>query len=137
LANLIDSTVLVKLVDGSMYEGKLVGIDLGDRLTLHLLLEDAKTRDGKVFYKVFIHGSRISEIICMEKPLFDPEEFAQYIQQRLSLPPGTVRVIKEARSVYVYDRYKITENGVEGAGGLASKLYSLWQEYMEQKRRGK
>lgn len=137
LANLIDTTVLVKLIDGYTYEGRLIGIDLGDRLTLHLLLEDAKGSDGKTYYKVFIHGSRISEIISVEKPLFNPEEFAQYVQQKLSLPPGSVRVIKEAKTVFVYDRYKITENGVEGAGGLANKLYSLWQEYMERKKGGK
>ncbi len=134
LAGLVDSKVLVKLVDGTTYEGKLIGIDLGDRLSLHLILEDAKSSKGEKYYKVFISGHRVSEIICIEKPLFDPEEFANLIQRKLSLPPGTVRVIKEAKTVLVYDRYKITENGVEGAGGLANKLYSLWQEYMESKK---
>ncbi len=135
LANLVDSKVIVKLVDGTTYEGKLIGIDIGDRLSLHLILEDARSSKGETYYKVFISGSRVSEIICVEKPLFDPEEFANLIQRKLSLPPGTVRVIKEAKTVLVYDRYKITENGVEGAGGLANKLYSIWQEYMESKKR--
>ncbi len=135
LANLVDSNIIVKLVDGSTYEGKLVGIDISDRLALHLILENARSSDGKTYYKVFINGSRISEIICVERPLFEPEEFASFIQQKLNLPPGAVKIIKETRTVYVYDKFKITENGVEGAGGLASKLYSLWQEYMESKRR--
>ncbi len=135
LMGLVNNTVKVKLVDGNVYEGKLVGIDVSDRLTLHLLLENAKTGSGEVYYKVFINGSRVSEIIATQKPLFDPEEFASFISSKLNLPPGTVKVIKEAGTVIVYDRYKISENGVEGSGGLASKLYSLWEEYMEQRKK--
>jgi len=135
LMGLVNNTVKVKLVDGTVYEGKLVGIDISDRLTLHLLLENAKTGSEEVFYKVFINGSRVSEIIATQKPLFDPEEFASFISSKLNLPPGTVKVIKEAGTVIVYDRYKISKNGVEGSGGLASKLYSLWEEYMEQRKK--
>ncbi len=135
IASLIDNVVIVKLIDGTTYEGKLVGIDAGDRLTLHLVLEDAKTSSGEKYYKVFINGNRISEIISVQRPKFNPEEFAEFITTKLNLPPGTVRVIKEAKTVLVYDRYKITENGVEGSGGMASKLYSLWEEYMESRKK--
>ncbi len=135
LAGIVGSVVTVKLVDGTIYEGKLVGIDAGDRLTLHLVLQDAKCSDGEKYYKVFINGNRISEIISAERPLFDPEEFAHIIQTKLNLPPGTVRVLKEAGTVMIYDRYKVSVNGVEGSGGLASKIYSVWEEYMEEKKR--
>lgn len=135
LVGLVGNTVKVKLVDGTVYEGKLLGIDVGDRLTLHLVLENAKTTDGETFYKVFINGSRISEIIAAQRPVFDPEEFAKFVSTKLNLPPGTIRVIKEAKTVIVYDRYRISENGVEGSGGLASKLYSLWEEYMETRKK--
>ncbi len=135
LVGLVGNVVKVKLVDGTVYEGKLLGIDVGDRLTLHLVLENAKTAGGETFYKVFINGSRISEIIAAQRPVFDPEEFAKFVATKLNLPPGTIRVIKEAKTVIVYDRYKISENGVEGSGGWASKLYSLWEEYMETKKK--
>jgi small nuclear ribonucleoprotein (snRNP)-like protein len=135
IAGLVGNVVKVKLVDGTTYEGKLVGIDVGDRLSLHLLLENAKSSAGESYYKVFINGSRVSEIISVQRPAFDPEEFAEFITAKLSLPPGTVRVLKEAKTVLVYDRYKITENGVEGSGGMASKLYSLWEEYMESRKK--
>ncbi len=135
LLNVINNVVIVKLVDGTSYEGLLKGIDLSDRLTLHLVLENAKSSDGKTYYKVFINGSRVSEIISARRPLFDPEEFASFLKEKLpTLPPGSIRVIKEAKMVLVYDRYKVTVNGVEGAGALASKLYSVWQEYMERKK---
>jgi small nuclear ribonucleoprotein (snRNP)-like protein len=136
LLGMIDKIVVVKLVDGSFYEGKLLGIDVSERLALHLVLGDAKSSDGKSFHRVVINGSRISEIIAVEKPIFVPEEFASIISTKLNLPPGAVKIIREAGMVIVYDRYKITENGVEGAGGLASKLYSLYQEYIERKKRG-
>jgi len=135
LMSLVSNVVKVKLVDGTVYEGKLVGIDVSDRLTLHLLLENAKTGSGEVFYKVFINGNRVSEIIATQRPAFDPEEFASIVSSKLNLPPGTVKVIKEAGTVIVYDRYKISENGVEGSGGLASKLYGLWEEYMEKRKK--
>ena len=131
LASLVGNIVTVRLADSTTYVGKLVGIDIGDRFTLHLILEDAKSSAGDKYYKVFINGDRISEIISVQRPKFDPEEFAGFISTKLNLPPGTVRVLKEAKTVLVYDRYKITENGVEGSGGMASKLYSLWEEYME------
>jgi len=135
IAGLVGNVVTVKLVDGTTYEGKLLGIDLGDRLTLHLILENAKTASGQTYYKVFINGSRVSEIISAQRPKFDPEEFAEFVASRLNLPPGTVRVLKEAKTVLVYDRYKISEKGVEGSGGMASKLYSLWEEYMETRKK--
>ncbi len=135
LASLVGNIVTVKLVDGTTYVGKLIGIDIGDRFTLHMILEDAKSSSGEKYYKVFINGGRISEIISVQRPKFDPEEFAEFISTKLSLPPGTVRVLKEAKTVLVYDRYKITENGVEGSGGMASKLYSLWEEYMESRKK--
>lgn len=131
LINLIDKSVTVKLVDGRYYEGILLGIDLSDKLTLHLVLGSARDSDGNSYYRVVIHGSRLSEIISKEQPLFDPNEFSSYITSKLNLPPGSIKVLKDANMVVVYDKYKISEGGVEGSGPLASKLYSLYQEYME------
>lgn len=136
LNGLVGNEIVVKLVDGTTYVGTLIGIDLSDRLSLHLVLENARAQDGRVLYKVFINGGRISEIIFEQRPTFDPEEFAKFVASKLNIPLNSIKVIKEAKSVLVYDRYKITENGVEGAGALASKLYSVLQEYIDLKKRG-
>ncbi|MCC6033247.1 MAG: Lsm family RNA-binding protein [Desulfurococcaceae archaeon] len=136
LNNLIGNEIVVKLVDGTTYTGKLVGLDLSERLTLHLVLENARNQEGRSFYKVFVNGSRISEIIFESRPVFDPEEFSRYLMTKLNIPPTSIRVIKEVHAVYVYDKFKITENGVEGSGALANKLYSVLQEYLELKKRG-
>ncbi|MEM0015007.1 MAG: Lsm family RNA-binding protein [Zestosphaera sp.] len=136
LNNLVGNEILVKLADGTVYIGRLVGLDLSERLSLHLILENARSQDGRTFYKVFINGSRISEIIFESRPMFDPEEFGRYVASKLNIPGSFIKVIKEAHAVYVYDKFKITENGVEGAGALATKLYSALQEYLDMKKRG-
>lgn len=136
LNNLIGNEIVVKLVDGTTYAGKLVGIDLSERFTLHLILENARNQEGKSFYKVFVNGSRVSEIIFESKPVFDPEEFSKYLILKLNIPSSSVKVFKDIHAVYVYDKFKITEYGVEGSGALASKLYSVLQEYLELKKRG-
>lgn len=136
LNNLIGNEIVVRLVDGTTYIGKLVGLDLSERFTLHLVLENAKNQEGKSFYKVFVNGSRISEIIFESKPVFDPEEFSKYLMSKLNIPSSSIKVIKDIHAVYVYDKFKITEYGVEGSGALASKLYSVLQEYLELKKRG-
>ncbi len=136
LNGLLGNEITVRLTDGSAYTGRLIGLDLSERFSLHLVLENARNQEGKTFYKVFINGSRISEIIFETRPLFDPEEFGKYITSKLNIPSSFIKVIKEAHAVYVYDKFKITENGVEGAGALAGKLYSALQEYLEVKRRG-
>jgi len=135
LLNVIDKYVIVKLDNGGFYEGTLLGVDVGERLSLHLVLGNAKDSSGNIYYRVFIHGNRISEIIAKEQPIFDPDEFSSYIMSKLNLPPGSVKVIKDANMVVVYDKYKVSEGGVEGAGPLASKLYSLYQEYVELRRK--
>lgn len=136
LNNLVGNEVLVKLVDGTAYTGELVGLDLSERFSLHLILENARSQEGRTFYKVFINGSRVSEIIFESRPIFDPEEFGKYVASKLNIPSSFIKVIKEAHAVYVYDKFKVTENGVEGAGALATKLYSALQEYLELKKRG-
>ncbi len=131
VVNLVDKPVVVKLVDGRTYEGILLGVDVSERLSLHLVLGNARDDSGNVCHRVLIHGDRLSEVISKEQPMFDPNEFSSYIVSKLNLPPGSVKVVKEANLVVVYDKYKVSENGVEGSGPLASKLYSLYQEYME------
>ena len=47
-----------------------------------------------------------------------------------------VRVVPEINAVIVYDRIKISEAGVEGSGSLAQRIYEIYNEYIESKRRG-
>ncbi|MEM4775377.1 MAG: hypothetical protein QW489_03340, partial [Sulfolobales archaeon] len=91
LYSLLDRIVVIRLSDGSRYEGKLKGIDI-DGLTLHAVLEDVRDSSGNEIPKVFISGSRISEIILKEKAVFNAKEFAAYVVDRLKVRPDAVKI---------------------------------------------
>ena len=133
LNKLIDKRITVRLVDGRTYIGKLISYD---QSTLHLVLSDVEAGDGGKYHKVIIVGNRVSEIIVTEYPLFDAQEFANILTAKLNLRPDVVRVVPEINAVIVYDRIKISEAGVEGSGSLAQRIYEIYNEYIESKRRG-
>ncbi|MEM0439790.1 MAG: hypothetical protein DJ555_05020 [Desulfurococcaceae archaeon] len=130
IGSLVDKRVYVRLVDGKVYRGVLLGID---QPSLNVVLGEADS-EGKRFFRVVINGNRISEIVVEEIPLFDPEEFFNLVVQRLNINPANVKVYKESGSVVILDRYRVSENGVEGSGALANKIFDIWQEYMEGKK---
>lgn len=130
ISSLVDKKVYVRLVDGKVYRGVLLGID---QPSLNVVLGEADS-EGKKFFRVVINGTRISEIVVEEMPLFDPEEFFNIVVQKLNINPANVKIYKESGLVVILDRYRVSENGVEGSGALANKIFDIWQEYMEGKR---
>jgi len=132
MSKLLNKRIVVKLVDGKTYVGKLVAFEPG---ALHVVLEDVDV-DGNHLERVIIHGSRVSEIYPESTSVFDAEEFAALLKERLNLNPYAVRILPEINAVVVYDKIKITEAGVEGEGGLAQRIYEVFKEYIESKKRG-
>lgn len=131
LNNIVDRRIVVRLTDGKVYKGVLLGVD---HPTMNLVLGDAEDEQGNKYYRVFISGSRFSEILIEELPVFDPDEFATLASQRLGINPINIKVLRDAGIVMILDRYKISENGVEGSGALATRIYDLWEEYMKSKK---
>ncbi len=132
LASLVDKKVKVILSDGRTYEGILVGFD---HPTLNIMLENAVDNNGTKYPKVIIKGERISEILTTEIPLFDPEEFKEYIIKEMKLPEHLVKIIPEAQMVIVQGRYRVSENGVEGTGPMAETLYEFFKRYIEERKK--
>ncbi|OYT40711.1 MAG: ribonucleoprotein [Desulfurococcales archaeon ex4484_58] len=132
LTGLIDRKVKIILADGRTYEGILIGFD---HPTLNVLLENAIDNNGVKYPKVIIKGERISEILATEIPLFDPEEFKEYIIREMKLPEHLVKVIPEARAVIVQGRYRVSEKGVEGTGPMAETLYEFFKRYIEERKK--
>ncbi len=132
LAGLIDKKIKVVLADGRYYEGKLVGFD---HPSLNLLLENAVDNNGNTYPKVFIKGERVSEILTTEIPLFEPEDFKEFIMRNMRIPEHLIKIIPEARAVIIQSRYKVTEKGVEGTGPLAQTIYEFFQKYMEERKK--
>ncbi|MEZ0289491.1 MAG: Lsm family RNA-binding protein [Sulfolobales archaeon] len=131
LNNIIDKRITVRTYDGKIYKGVLLGVEQSG---MHLVLGDVEDEKGNKFHRVFIMGGRISEIFIEELPVFDPDEFANLASQRLGINPVNIKVLRDAGVVMILDRYKISENGVEGSGALATRIYDLWEEYMKSKK---
>uniref|UniRef100_A0A7C5XI90 Sm ribonucleo n=1 Tax=Ignisphaera aggregans TaxID=334771 RepID=A0A7C5XI90_9CREN len=133
LVRLVDKRVQVKLVDGKTYTGKLISFD---HTSLHIVLSDVESSNGEKYHRVIINGSRISEILVQEQPTFNAEEFASIVLSKLGLRSDVVKVLSDVNAVIIYDRIRVTEAGVEGAGSLAQKIYEVYTEYIEGKKKG-
>jgi len=133
LTKLIDKKVIVRLVDGKSYSGKLISFD---PTSLHIVLGDVESSDGLRLHRVIISGSRVSELLVQEQPIFNAEEFASLVISKLGLRPDVVKVLSDTNSVIIYDRIKVTEAGVEGTGSFAQRIYEIYTEYIESKKRG-
>lgn len=132
LAALLDKKVKVILDGGKFYEGFLAGFD---HPGLNILLKNATDNVGNRYSRIVIKGERVSEIIIMEEPLFDPDEFKEFILREMKLQEHAVRVLHDIRAVEILGRYRISEEGVMGSGPMAETLYSLYKRYIEQRKK--
>jgi len=132
LAVLLDKKIKVILDNGKAYEGYLAGFD---HPGLNILLKNAVDNFGNKYSRIIIRGERVSEIIIMEEPLFDPEEFKEFVLKEMKLQEHMVRVLHDSRAVEVLGRYRVSEEGVIGSGPMAETLYSLYKKYIEQRKK--
>lgn len=131
LVALLDRKVVVRLKDGATITGELYGFD---ERTFNIMLKNAS--DGQNRYPVMvIMADYIAYISAAEVPLFSPEEFAQLVMGKLNLREADVKVYPEANAVIILGNIKVTERGVEGSGPLAHKVYGIFMEYMESKKK--
>ncbi|WP_373469140.1 Lsm family RNA-binding protein [Acidianus infernus] len=130
--SLIDKTVIIKLTNGKTYTGQLSSFEIDPFM---VSISNAKDNENNVYYKAIINGSIISEILIKNAPIFDVKEFASLIEKSLNLRPGDIKVYEEAGVITVLEKIKVTENGVEGSGPLAQRIYDLFNEYVEKKKR--
>jgi len=132
LAALLDKRVKVVLNSGKLYEGLLAGFD---HPGLNILLKNAVDDTGNRYSRIVIKGERVSEIIIMEEPLFDPDEFKEFILREMKLQEHAVRVLHDIRAVEILGRYRVSEEGVMGSGPMAETLYSLYRKYIDQRKK--
>jgi len=132
LSAVLDRKVKITLENGKTYEGVLVGFD---HPSLNILLRDAVDNTGARYSKILVKGEKIVEILMLEEPLFDPEEFKELLLREMKIQEHAVRILPEIRAVEVLGRYRVSEEGVMGSGPMAETLYSLFKKYMEQKKK--
>lgn len=130
--SLIDKTVIIKLTNGKTYTGQLSSFEIDPFM---VSISNAKDNENNAYYKAIINGNTISEILIKNAPIFDVKEFASLIEKSLNLRPGDIKVYEEAGVITILEKIKVTENGVEGSGPLAQRVYDLFNEYIEKKKR--
>jgi len=131
LNSLLDRQVVVRLKNGKTVKGVLYGFD--ERL--NLLLKGA-SEDGESTHPVLlIMADSVEVLAAVESPLFNPEEFGRIVVSRLNIREADVKAYPEAGILVVLNTIRVSEKGVEGSGPLAHKIYGLFTEYMEGKKK--
>lgn len=133
LNTLLDKTIIVKLSNNKTYYGILSSYELSPFM---ISLTNAKDNENNTYYKVIINGSLITEILVKNAPIFDPREFAELVAKELNIRSVDIKVYEEAGIVTILDKIKVSENGVEGSGPLAQKVYDIYNTYIEKKKKG-
>jgi len=129
LNSLMDKRVRVVLSTGKVYTGKLYAID---HTSLNLILESVVDSDGNEFPLIILNGSSISEILVEEEGVFNAKEFAEFITKH-GIPRHLIKVHEEIGVVEVGRGIRVTKDGVEGAGPMAQRLFTLYREYLRRK----
>ena len=127
--SIIDKKVKVALSNGKTYSGKLYAMDYNN---LNLILELAVDNDGNEYPLIIINGSDVVEIILEESGFFDAKEFAEFIT-RHGIARHMIKIYEDLGVVEVGRGIRVTKDGVEGAGPLAQRLFTLYREYLRRK----
>jgi len=121
---MLDRLIRVSTSSGQSFEGKLAAYSPTD---YGLWLSEARDKEGMLHPKIFISGGVVSTVELLEKGL-DLEKLADRINR---LFPNMVKYVKEANTVLVMDRIRVTADGVvEGTGPAAEKVQKIYDEFV-------
>jgi len=123
-ALMLDRLIRVSTSSGQSFEGKLTAYSPSD---YGLWLLEAQDKEGILHPKIFISGGIVSTIELLEKGL-DLEKLADRINR---LFPNMVKYVKQANTVVVMDRIRVTADGVvDGTGPAAEKVQKIYEEFV-------
>ena len=124
IAGLLQKGVTVSTSDGKNYTGILSGVDSH---SLNVCLSAAKDETGKVYHKLFLSGSSVTQIFSSEKP-FDLQALADRLDRVF---PRMVKVSEGAGIIVVMDRIRVSEKGIlEGRGPAAERVQKVYEEFI-------
>jgi small nuclear ribonucleoprotein (snRNP)-like protein len=127
---LLQKTVTVSTNDGKSYTGVLAGVDSH---TFNLCLNDAKDESGRLLHKLFVNGSRITQIFSSEKP-FNLQALADRLERVF---PRMVKLSEGAGVILVMERIRVSEKGLlEGTGPAAERVQKVYDEFMREQTQG-
>jgi small nuclear ribonucleoprotein (snRNP)-like protein len=124
ITSLADKSVVVVTAAGTKFSGTLVGVNPD---TLSLCLSEAKDAEGKLFHRVFLNGSSVTQILTVEKP-FDLRALADRLEKVF---PTMVKLYEDKGFIWVMDKVKVTEKGVvEGSGPAAERVEKVYTQFV-------
>jgi len=124
IAGLLQKGVTVSTSNGKNYTGILSGVDSH---SLNVCLSAAKDETGKVYHKLFLSGSSVTQIFSSEKP-FDLQALADRLDRVF---PRMVKVSEGAGIIVVMDRIRVSEKGIlEGSGPAAERVQKVYEEFI-------
>lgn len=126
LADLKGKYITIVTTTGKIYNGLLKAWNPD---TFDICIANAKEAKNS-YFKVFLRGPIISEILIMEQP-FDLQGLADELQERLNLLPADVKLFEDARIIQVLNKVKVSEKGVDGTGPVADRVRAVFESFME------
>ena len=123
IAGLLQRNVTVSTSAGKSYTGILSGVDSH---SLNICLSGAKDEAGKVYHKLFLSGTSVTQVFSSEKP-FDLQALADRLDRVF---PRMVKINESAGIIVVMDRIRVSEKGiVEGTGPAADRVQKVYEEF--------
>ena len=115
---------------GKILTGRLIGMNTDTR---DLMLAEAVV-DGKKHHRMYLAGAILAEITLGEAP-FDMNVLKMELEKVFK--KTGVRYYEDTRTIMVMDRYRVTEEEVQGDGPVADRIRRIWQsmkdEYTKEK----
>ena len=117
--------VIIETISGKKIKGVLIGLNPDD---MSLIVGDAVV-DNQQHHRIFLAGQTVAEIYLGEAP-FDIQGLRTELE-RVFKKSG-VRYFEDTQTILVMDRYKVTEEGVEGEGPVADRVRRIWSNFREE-----
>lgn len=125
LSSFASKNIIVKTTTGKTIKGVLMGLNPDD---MNLILGDVVVNDEQ-HHRLFLAGTQVAEITLGERP-FDMNKLKMELE-RVFKKTG-VRYFEDTRTIMVMDRYKVTEESVDGDGPVADRIRRIWQSLKEE-----
>ncbi len=125
LNTFVQKNIVVKLRDGGIIMGRLIGLNSEN---FSLILGEALSA-GKKHHRIFIAGDTVAEMTLGQAP-FNMNKLREELEKIFK--KSGVRYFDDTRTLVVMDRYRVTEEEVEGEGPVADRIRRIWQSFVDE-----
>jgi len=126
VTGLLQKPITVLTSDGKNYSGVLAGVDSH---SLNLCLTGVKDETGRVFHKLFLSGSVVTQFFSSVKP-FNLQALADRLERVF---PRMVKTSEGVGIIVVMDRIRVSEKGIlEGTGPAAERVQKVYDEFIRE-----